>query len=74
VDYAVCKPLHQSSAALLRTDFVARGQECFAQAAWVQRRTACTVPPRVATLLLSAWVVDLTLRAAAWLAALEVFG
>ncbi len=74
MDYAVCKPLHQSSAALLRADFVARGPGSFAQAAWVRRRTTRNVPHRVATLLLAAWVVAWTLRAAACLAALAVFG
>jgi uncharacterized membrane protein SirB2 len=53
VDYAALKLIHQFTALLSVSGFLARGVASFAGAAWVRGRPARTLPHVVDTLLLS---------------------
>lgn len=74
MDYATLKLIHQLTALLSLSGFVARGLASFAGAAWARGRVARTLPHIVDTVLLAsalamAWTLRLNPLTTPWLAA-----
>lgn len=74
MDYAVVKQIHLSAVLLSGLGFAARGWASLRGAAWVQGRSARTLPHVVDTVLLAsaltmAWMLRLNLAASPWLTA-----